>query len=287
MDSAPIRGESFSGELREPLGRVHLDNENQTASVTQVDSSAGGGRGAAQSPPKRSRWRRGSININTPSIEAIVIDELPELGTSEAIGAAGMTVEQETVRDASSSAEARAVTTSFRVQRMNADFEVSRGRPNVQRFVRPEAVESQWERHPVADDSQHPQATSAPGVERRPRRGESILILRGAFSELILSGHKTLEIRHMKLASKEYWIGTGGVVLGRASFVLQERIETRDRWMELRSEHRWDVHDLPYDRTYAFRISDVVTLNEPVLYDKPPGAIGICKFRPVGRVNDQ
>lgn len=278
MEPAPTHTPAFPGNLRDPhCGRVHLDSSVQSAADTPTGPPPDGDGSSTTSPARRSKWRKGTIRTTGTETP-------PSPGTSEAITGAETQQTGETQADvnASSSREGQTITTTFRVQRLNSDFEVSRGRPKMQQRTRPVSVEPPREPGIGADGVR----LVARGAERRPTRGESILVFREQFSELIFSGHKTLEIRHMKLTSKEYWIGVGGVVLGRAFFEFQERIETRDRWAELQPEHRWDVSELPYHRTCAFRITDVVTLNNPVLYHRRPGAMGVCRFVPVDIANN-
>lgn len=117
--------------------------------------------------------------------------------------------------------------------------------------------------------------------EAGPRMGESVLVLKAEYLELILAGRKTLEIRDRRLASKTYWLATEGAVLGSADLRLEEHIANVARWQALMAEHHWNIDFLPYKKTYAFRIENVRRLEDPVLYFHPHGAVGLCRFRPV------
>ena len=104
-------------------------------------------------------------------------------------------------------------------------------------------------------------AKTSDALNFKTREAESA----GAFSDIEEAGEEpTLEIRHLQITSEEYWISTRGAILERALFTFRERIKTRDRWIELLPEHRWDVCEMPYRNTCAFSITNVARLSEPV-----------------------
>ena len=59
-----------------------------------------------------------------------------------------------------------------------------------------------------------------------PRPGDSILVLRPRWLELVLSGEKKLEIRSKKLSPGQYCIGTMGKIHGRVRLQTAMRIHT-------------------------------------------------------------
>ena len=129
-------------------------------------------------------------------------------------------------------------------------------------------------------------SASANDADRRPRELEHVLKFKKPFAELVLNGRKTLDIRHVRIDSKEYWISTDGVILGRALLTWRERIDTADRWIELIPEHHWDCPELPYRvLNCAFSITNVTRLSQPVPHRPIPGFSG--KFYPVDRVSTE
>ena len=95
----------------------------------------------------------------------------------------------------------------------------------------------------------------------------------------VLSGVKTAEVRHQPLKKKTWWIGRGGVISGCATVTNVERVTDVARWRELLPRHRWDIHTLPYKRTYVHTLEQVGYV-DPVSYRKKKGAIGIVTFEP-------
>lgn len=113
-----------------------------------------------------------------------------------------------------------------------------------------------------------------------PRDGESILVLRQEDAELIFAGRKTLEVCDRRFVDKQYWLGSEGVVLGRAHMRLEEKVNTRERWIQLFPEHCWDRADPPYRMTCMFRLTEISRLADPVPYHHKYGAFRICRFSP-------
>ena len=53
-------------------------------------------------------------------------------------------------------------------------------------------------------------ARSSPASASHPRSGDRILIFKPEWLRLVLSGHKTLEVRAMAYKAGKYYFGTGG-----------------------------------------------------------------------------
>ena len=67
-----------------------------------------------------------------------------------------------------------------------------------------------------------------------PRVGERILVLREDWLELILAGHKDLEIRGMRLREGDVWLGCRSTILGKARLGPAVTIGTEQEWAALR-----------------------------------------------------
>ena len=112
-----------------------------------------------------------------------------------------------------------------------------------------------------------------------PREGDRILVLRMHWLSLVLSGEKTLEIRGRNLSAGFYWIGTRGMIHGRANLAGGTRITTARAWQDLRPLHCVDSDELPYKRTYGLLIHSCERMG-PIPYTPKRGAIGIVKYTP-------
>ena len=111
----------------------------------------------------------------------------------------------------------------------------------------------------------------------RPKRGDRILVVRTQWIGLILSGEKTLEIRHRSLSPGKYWLGSRGVICGRVQLGPGTLIASIQAWTELRSRHRVESDQLPYNKTYALPIQNATRVRR-VPYTHPRGAIGLVRF---------
>jgi hypothetical protein len=113
-----------------------------------------------------------------------------------------------------------------------------------------------------------------------PRAGDRILILRGEWLELILDGQKDLEIRGAPLSAGDVWLGTRGVIRGRATLGRPGRIHSKFAWHSLRARHLVQQPALPYKKTYGLPLTNVSRVGDGIPYVHPRGAIGIVKYRP-------
>ena len=112
-----------------------------------------------------------------------------------------------------------------------------------------------------------------------PRPGERILVLRPEWLELILSGHKKMEIRGTRLREGDAWLGCRSMVFGRARLGPALAISTEREWVSLRPEHLVADAALPYKQSFGLPLRSVTRLRHGVSYVHPRGAIGIVKFR--------
>lgn len=101
----------------------------------------------------------------------------------------------------------------------------------------------------------------------QPQPGDSILVFKEYWMHRVLSLVKTAEVRHRPLKKKKWWIGRGGVITGCATVTNVEHVTDLARWRELLPRHHWDIHKLPYKRTYVNTLEQVGRVN-PVPYRK-------------------
>ena len=138
-----------------------------------------------------------------------------------------------------------------------------------------EEFESLWKEFEKGTDHAPLRPTSRKCI---PRDNDAILIVRDPWIGLILSGIKTLEIRGTRLRPQTMWLGTKGLIFGRARIESVREIETEEMWQELYPQHRWDRMTRPYRRTFAMHLTEVQRSSRPLHYRHPRGAIGIVKY---------
>ena len=113
-----------------------------------------------------------------------------------------------------------------------------------------------------------------------PAHGDHILILKRPWLDMVLSGEKTMEIRHRSLRrGRTYYLGFGGHVHGSAVVSHVAAVESVAQWRTLLPQHRWDIAELPYQRTFAHSLTLVAKAAAPVPYRHPRGAIGLVRYR--------
>lgn len=116
----------------------------------------------------------------------------------------------------------------------------------------------------------------------RPRRGDSILVLRPEWLEKIFAGEKKLEIRFQCLQPGFRYIGTSSEIWG--SVVLGEgyQITSMKRWKELMPLHKWTGQTkLPYKKTWAMPLQDLERWPKTLPYKRKVGPIGHQVYEPV------
>jgi len=113
-----------------------------------------------------------------------------------------------------------------------------------------------------------------------PQDGDTILVLRREWLELILSLLKTMEVRGCKMKAKQYWLGCGGVIYGRARTSTPVEITSQHQWAELRPLHRVDGNMSKYKKTFGLPLEEISRISE-VRYRHPKGAIGTVIYHPI------
>ena len=141
-------------------------------------------------------------------------------------------------------------------------------------------------------------ARSSPASASHPRSGDRILIFKPEWLRLVLSGHKTLEVRAAAYKAGKYYFGTGGTIIenmsehrlvwvgGGARGVIYcqaylghpFRVECLRHFKRHRGQHRVITDRLPYKTTYCLPILNVKKIKVPFVH--PPGAITIVKYVP-------
>ena len=116
-------------------------------------------------------------------------------------------------------------------------------------------------------------------MARPPESGERILVFRGHWLLRVLLREKTLEIRGVRYAGKTYLLGCRGKIFARATFGDPFRIVDVEQWRELRSAHRVGGNDLPYKKTWALPVQELICFRRPYVYKPRRGQVGIAIYR--------
>ena len=121
---------------------------------------------------------------------------------------------------------------------------------------------------------------TVPVVDGKVPRGASILIIQDPWINLLLDGHKTLEIRGTlckKPAGEHVYLalsGGGGIILGRVTFVQCHGPLSRAEYAERSARHRVAGSTLPYGgSTFAWEFRAPVRFRQPVPYLHKPGVV--------------
>ena len=106
------------------------------------------------------------------------------------------------------------------------------------------------------------------------------MILKPEWLALILSGRKTMELRHQSNETKqEVWLGSKGFLYGLITIHKAEEIRSVAAFQRLAPQHHVVQSSLPYKRTWAIPLSCLQLLEDRVAYDNRPGPIGWRRFR--------
>ena len=123
------------------------------------------------------------------------------------------------------------------------------------------------------------------GVNTIMYYGASILIIQRPWIDLILDGHKTLEIRGKPCNKSNERIylalsGGGGVVIGSVTFAKCHGPLSRAEWAARGEQHRVAGDSvLPYGgSTYAWELVKPVRFKQPVVYKHKPGVVVWAKM---------
>ena len=103
------------------------------------------------------------------------------------------------------------------------------------------------------------------------------VLIRSPWVDMILDGKKTWEIRgqNPKLRGEIALIQSGsGTVVGVCELLDVHGPLSEDEYFGNSYRHRGDpTYNLPYDKTYAWELTNVRRLKKPVPYDHPSGAV--------------
>jgi hypothetical protein len=124
----------------------------------------------------------------------------------------------------------------------------------------------------------------------QPSLGDSIMVLKEQWLELILSKRKVLEIRSANRVPGVYFLGCKHLIDGVATHLIHgvattlpaERIPSFARFAALLPLHQYEqLESMPYRNTWALPLRDVRRIHPPIPYVHHHGSIGWCRFEPV------
>lgn len=165
-----------------------------------------------------------------------------------------------------------------------------------------ERCDSEWQARPFeglfasdwnrAKDAPHPSTVPSPVVHDKleavnqklpkPQVGDSILVVRHSYIDMILKGEKTVELRGIKHRSRTLWLGFGGVIRGRlhlgAPTLLNEQM-----YRAWRPQHRCHLVEKPYTNCWAHGLSNVLAVQPMVPYQQTQGPVGWDTYHPPGQ----
>ena len=115
-----------------------------------------------------------------------------------------------------------------------------------------------------------------------PEPGNRILVLQEKWLRKIFADEKTLEIRHQRLSSGVWCIGTGSEIWGFVELGEAIRITSLSQWEELLPKHRWSgLTTLPYKSTCGLPILSHHQFEAVVPYKHARGSIGTAMYQPL------
>ena len=95
---------------------------------------------------------------------------------------------------------------------------------------------------------------------------------------MILQGRKKMEIRGAALSAGKYFLGMKKKIYGVVVLGQPRHISCSHEFRHLRPLH-CVTGGKPYKKTYGLPIVDVRTVDPPISYEHPRGAIGIVTYR--------
>ena len=113
---------------------------------------------------------------------------------------------------------------------------------------------------------------------RLPQAGETIMILEKHWLDMILSGQKTLELRHQSKKPGLVWLACQKTIYGSAFVSQSEQLDFK-RFRDLVVFHCYQSNELPYKCTWGLWLRDVQALGSPLDFEKPRGPIGFARVR--------
>jgi len=113
-----------------------------------------------------------------------------------------------------------------------------------------------------------------------PALGDPILVFQKQWLDKILSGQKTMEIRHQCLKAGYRYLASGQKIHARAFLGAGAPVHSSE-WHLLLSRHCVDTQEMPYARTCAHDITGLQLLAEPLPYKYQLGQVGTATFVPI------
>ena len=124
-----------------------------------------------------------------------------------------------------------------------------------------------------------PRLTGSLPLPTAPQSGDSIMILTDRWLQLILSGRKTLELRHQTRAAGVKFLGCKSLIHGVIETAAAQPINTLERFRELEDQHCVaNATKLPYNKTFGLPILRCVAFAEPIPYQHTQGAQGWVRY---------
>ena len=97
---------------------------------------------------------------------------------------------------------------------------------------------------------------------RLPQAGETVMILEKHWLDMILSGQKTLELRHQSKKPGLVWLACQKTIYGSAFVSQSEQLDFK-RFRDLVVFHCYQSNELPYKCTWGLWLRDVPSSGQP------------------------
>lgn len=111
-----------------------------------------------------------------------------------------------------------------------------------------------------------------------PEIGDTIMIVKRDYADLILSGDKTIELRCRPIKRRCIWLGQSESkeILAKLDIGKSTLIDDHD-YQFMQSQHKCNLSQKPYKKTYAIEINRVDHI-QPIRYQHKRGAIGFIRY---------
>ena len=113
----------------------------------------------------------------------------------------------------------------------------------------------------------------------KPQVGETFMLLKPKFQDLIFEGSKTLENRHQRFSPGLWFVGHSKVISGLVVLGDAFEVASDSDWRALVAEHCVDHPTRMYATTWAHPVTQARRI-KPVAYKHHVGAIGRMNFEP-------
>ena len=121
-------------------------------------------------------------------------------------------------------------------------------------------------------------------VAYAPQRLGPILVLEKQWWDLIVSGEKDLEMRHVALKPMKRHVGRSGELWGTVTLGKAFEIKTDEEWRALRSRHQVGTSARMHEQEMAHPVIAVEVFESTIRYEPLRGQVGTAKYRPPGAV---